>query len=507
MKNIRLYPLLAFLLMAGGVTMQGQEYPVELATIYSSEDVWIKVVKSIDENAFLAFGGSDVGSRVLMKMTYDGEILGSIGLPNNRLEYWGQGNFMNGKFRYVSFRADDNDTLPLLCVVDVDPNDLSLINTGYNWEGLDFDHPTVTEFYRNMIHYVFSKDGSLTISYPVDSLWMFDQKEAMHLVQFNSQGDVSKERIFYDLRECLTNYFFSVPDSLGYRLILMNPDHYAYDCHTLDKDLNTISVVEDAGMVYYSNSYVNNWPYYCIHELPCLFGIHPYNGRTYSVGCETPFESNGEMDVIMGVYDEQFQQLGWTWGLTNPRSNDEGFGMCFGEQGEIYVLGWMDIRTGWNLYVGVMDEDLNKLSEIYFIPENYNLGPLDIAVCPDGGCIVCSNRSKTTGYVDYCIFRITPEDFWNVEEAHSHGFAVATAYPNPDGNTLNIRTALQNAIVEVYDINGRLIHSQALTENVTEIDATDWGAGVYVWKVYTGVSAGSTTLAETGKWIKELDIY
>ena len=63
---------------------------------------------------------------------------------------------------------------------------------------------------------------------------------------------------------------------------------------------------------------------------------------------------------------------------------------------------------------------------------------------------------------------------------------------------------MPNAHVEVYDMNGRLIHSQALTENVTAIDAGDWFEGVYVWKVYTtGVSTGSTTLAETGKWIKE----
>ena len=82
--------------------------------------------------------------------------------------------------------------------------------------------------------------------------------------------------------------------------------------------------------------------------------------------------------------------------------------------------------------------------------------------------------------------------------------SAVVAYPNPGGNTLNIRTALPNARVEVYDINGRLIHSQALTENVTAIDAGDWAEGVYVWKVYTtGVSTGSTTLVESGKWIKE----
>ena len=73
-----------------------------------------------------------------------------------------------------------------------------------------------------------------------------------------------------------------------------------------------------------------------------------------------------------------------------------------------------------------------------------------------------------------------------------------SVYPNPGNDMLNIRTALKNAFVEVYDTNGRLIHSQALTENVTVIDATDWALGVYVWKV---ISNGK--LAETGKWIKE----
>ena len=120
--------------------------------------------------------------------------------------------------------------------------------------------------------------------------------------------------------------------------------------------------------------------------------------------------------------------------------------------------------------------------------------------------------NTVTGYRDYCIYKITPEDFVSVEEAHLHGLAVATAYPNPGGSTLNIRTTMPKARVEVYDMKGRLIHSQALMENVTGIDAEDWAEGVYVWKVYTtGVStlrqgsatSGSTTLAETGKWIKQ----
>jgi hypothetical protein len=50
----------------------------------------------------------------------------------------------------------------------------------------------------------------------------------------------------------------------------------------------------------------------------------------------------------------------------------------------------------------------------------------------------------------------------------------------------------------VYDVNGRLMHRQDITENVTEIDARDWAEGVYVWKVIVnGVEV------ESGKWIKE----
>lgn len=93
-------------------------------------------------------------------------------------------------------------------------------------------------------------------------------------------------------------------------------------------------------------------------------------------------------------------------------------------------------------------------------------------------------------------------DPWGIEVPLTDD--VLNVYPNPGKGVLNIRTALENAFVEVYDLNGRLIHSQALTEPLTAIDAVDWAEGVYVWKTYTtDVSTGSTSLVETGKWVKE----
>ncbi len=107
-------------------------------------------------------------------------------------------------------------------------------------------------------------------------------------------------------------------------------------------------------------------------------------------------------------------------------------------------------------------------------------------------------RGKDSGPTDYCVYRITPEDFLNVEEAHSHGFAVATAYPNPGKDVLNIRTGLKDARVEVYDMSGRMVYGQEIMENVTSINAEGWPSGCYVWKVMANGRE-----AESGKWIKQ----
>ena len=98
--------------------------------------------------------------------------------------------------------------------------------------------------------------------------------------------------------------------------------------------------------------------------------------------------------------------------------------------------------------------------------------------------------------LQFMIWAYITDDPWGVEESLLQN--TSSVYPTPGGNTLNIRTALQNARVEVYDMNGRLVHSQALTEHVTAIDAGDWAEGVYVWKV---MASGKE--AENGKWLKE----
>ena len=97
--------------------------------------------------------------------------------------------------------------------------------------------------------------------------------------------------------------------------------------------------------------------------------------------------------------------------------------------------------------------------------------PYDVCAMPNGDCFVTTSANH--------IYHISADSFWNVEEAHNAGFAVATAYPNPGHDVLNLRTALPDARVEVYDASGRHVHCKSITENVTAIDTEAWAKPVH----------------------------
>ena len=137
----------------------------------------------------------------------------------------------------------------------------------------------------------------------------------------------------------------------------------------------------------------------------------------------------------------------------------------------------------------------------------------EIDATNDGGALVVfkSHNLENTNERFGTVTKFPAEAFLSVEEAHANGLKVAIAYPNPGGSEMHIRTMVENATVEVYDMNGCLVAQQPVMETETVLDATDWASGEYVWKVVSGVStlrqssatAGSTTLVESGKWVKE----
>jgi hypothetical protein len=75
--------------------------------------------------------------------------------------------------------------------------------------------------------------------------------------------------------------------------------------------------------------------------------------------------------------------------------------------------------------------------------------------------------------------------------------STAIVYPNPGSEEINIRTALKNTIFEMYDMNGKLIISKNLKQNITKINSILLNPGTYTWNVYD-----KTKVYDTGKWIK-----
>ena len=154
------------------------------------------------------------------------------------------------------------------------------------------------------------------------------------------------------------------------------------------------------------------------------------------------------------------------------------------------------------LMIEHLDLNFDTLSTVFYGAEGDRVHSWarNIQATKDGGALLVSDSKDLNDPYQYwyTVTKFPAEAFLGVEEAHANGLKVAVAYPNPGHDVLNIRTALPDARVEVYDANGRLVHSQGITENVTAIDAANWPCGVYVWKVYT-----SNKETESGKWVKE----
>ena len=154
-----------------------------------------------------------------------------------------------------------------------------------------------------------------------------------------------------------------------------------------------------------------------------------------------------------------------------------------------------------------LDHDFNTLREVYYSTDSDLMWSCaeSITMTRDGGVLMTAHTKKLTDQSQQgsVVVKFPAEVFDGIDEAHNNGLKVAIAYPNPGKDVLNIRTGLKDARVEVYDMNGRMVYWQEITENVTSINTEGWPAGTYVWKVVFGTSTGSVTEAECGKWIKE----
>ena len=502
------YIVLWFGLLSTKVYAQNQQ----IHELFWSSDSWVSSMVFEDAHTFVAKKtvvdlNWNVAEIQFVKMTDEGEELASQQLFSGEeynievvwispLQRLSNGNLVLFYAKRVAdiatfYRVDLND-------------DLSFSVIQLDWETDDY-YDSDRTFYPYNTGMVVNKDGNVIITYPPHSQYHINGTEAMQFLKFDAEGHLVGQRLMEGFRGQDRHHTLPAPDSLGCRIILRNNGSPKLDCHTLDADLNTIAVKENVEEM--------SWPYQC-----CRFAYlktNPANGKTYSNNTINYPAYGGNPaiveDIMMSVFDaENFRQTNYTWGLTTQSHDGAGIlqSIGFDNDNNVYMVGQMDNVMAneflnRNLYIAYLDENLNKLGEIYHV-DDYAYMVKSMAACPEGGCLIsCHKSDEVTLETGNCLIKISKETLVGIEEAHNAGFVVAVVYPNPGKDVLNIRTGLKDARVEVYDMSGRLMHRQDITENVTGIDAEGWAAGTYIWKVVVGPSTGSVTKAETGKWIKE----
>ena len=173
--------------------------------------------------------------------------------------------------------------------------------------------------------------------------------------------------------------------------------------------------------------------------------------------------------------------------------------------GTVFFCYSLNVGIGFNdswVVIETLDEELNTISEVYYGKGDDRLWHCaeSITLASDGGVFMTTWMRKLDDMNQWgsTVVKFPAEAFLSIDEAHYNGLKVAVAYPNPGKDVLNIRTALQNANVEIYDLTGKLVYSQRITDNIIPITTTSWPSGTYIWKV---IANGKE--AESGKWIKE----
>ena len=135
----------------------------------------------------------------------------------------------------------------------------------------------------------------------------------------------------------------------------------------------------------------------------------------------------------------------------------------------------MNMDTVLTMYYDVLDEVDNMYIHTHI---------KSIKSTNDGGLMLVGYADDLNSDIRWLVLAKF-NSYLNIEEAHAHNLHLAVAYPNPGGDVMNIRTGLRNAVLSVYDINGRKIHEQEITDDVTSVDASNWQSGTYIWKLKT----------------------
>ena len=496
MKNLKLYTLLA-LLMLGGVRMQAQENePVE---IFESPMIIAYHFCQWNEGEVLLNANVLGDGRYIIRMDENGNDLemDRWHLTTNSCSFLTESKFFRDNDGELFFYYVKGPDRPIVCKITISDD----------FELTTFEFPDPFPIPEEIPHdqwwdfeWLPNDDGSVFVS----SSYLDNYMNVHVIARYNESGELTHQ--WTDVTNRV--YTCLLPPkkgTLGCRLVMedLAAKDVNSECVIFDDSLNVVDIKHNI----YNQAIGIYRP---VYE---YFAVHPETDMVYLISNVSFPAFNGNpkigQDVYMSECTPDFTQTKYVMGPYTVDEHDQK-ALCEAidfHGDDIYMCGYMNMRDAYggdpenaeNFYVALFDGNMNLKGEIYYHDEAQMTTPYSIYALPSGGCLVSTGGyDRHTFEQQHVIYKLSDETIVGIEEAHDAGFAVAIVYPNPGKEVLNIRTALQNARIEIYDLTGKLVHKQEITENITSINAESWPSGTYIWKVVS-----NNKEVETGKWVKE----
>ncbi len=495
MKATKIYTLLALLLIFGNLSTQAQvTEPVEI--LPSSTLIVYHMDQWSDGQIILNAVESGVG---LYAVIIDEE--------GNIIDYELWHSYTNTCYFLTEskfFRMSDGG-LCFYYVKGPDHPTVYKVSISEDFELTTFEFADAFPFPEEITHddwwnfaWLPNDDGSTFVS----GVYIEGNHSVQMMVRYNEAGEITHQWSEITSR-ATTSLLPPERGASGCRLVMEDPNakDVNSECVFFDDSLNVV----DTKHSIYNQAIGIYRPHYE------YFAVHPETDKVYLISDVSfpAFNGNPQIrsDIYMSQFNPDFTQTKFKLGPYTLDEYDQ-IALCeaIGFQGEnIFMCGYMNTDWGGydpesdNFYVAMLDGNLNIVGEIYYHNEKRMVVPYSILVLESGDCLVSTaGKDRKSGEMQHAIFKLSHAIFDGIEEAHDAGFALAIAYPNPGRDVLNIRTALQNAHVEIYDMSGKQIYNQEITSNITIINTSYWSSGTYMWTVVV-----DGKVVESGKWIKE----
>lgn len=227
------------------------------------------------------------------------------------------------------------------------------------------------------------------------------------------------------------------------------------------------------------------------------------NNDEWLYSCRMGLQSDGEFYNQLTKFDNQLNyQADFQIHNEGTQGNSTSYPIPEGsvkvtQNGTIFhaCMDYLMFFPGY-LNISCLNPDLTLRWQYRYPDEPETPYGLNMCVLDDGTAVVCG-YSRDDENDNYDMFLLLLENEGESITESENDIKVEL-YPNPGTNILTIKTTLPNSKIEIYDLNGKLIHNTEISHNVISINTESWHSGTYILKfIFNG------QLVKSDKWLKQ----